>query len=116
MMRAAFAIMLALAMAAPSSATLQERPADEELLAFQAACAARGGQGMRAGFAATFICVTPYPDGGQRCEDHDDCAGACMAVSPGRGAPLEGRCQVNDNGFGCHQFWERGPGTRLCVD
>ena len=80
------------------------------------ACTARGGTPSRAGFANILVCVQTYADAGRACDNDDDCDGACMAT-PGEGGRLQGRCQVNNNGFGCHQFWAHGrAGERLCVD
>ena len=42
------------------------------------ACAASGGDWVRACIGGTYSCVVPYPDAGKSCTDSSQCAGECI--------------------------------------
>lgn len=98
-------------MAAPDATTPTQTAAE--------ACAARGGQTLRAGRLQTERCVVPFPDAGKVCRDGDDCLGDCRAREPGpmEGTNLAGVCAPNELPFGCHTPIENGRAQpTLCVD
>lgn len=84
-------------------------------------CAVRGGRMQPVGRMQTIQCVAPYADAGKRCTDSDQCAGQCRvpdgAARPAQGAAVVGRCQADDNPFGCFTRVEDGKAeATLCVD
>jgi hypothetical protein len=85
-----------------------------------ASCAARGGQIKRVGRMQTERCVLRYADAGKQCTDGDQCAGDCRIEDspfPNAGQSAQGRCQVENQNFGCHANVEDGKATpAICID
>ena len=83
------------------------------------ACAAAGGEIMRAGLMGREHCIQRYPDAGKACNDEADCIGTCRygADATAVGKPAVGTCQVTDDIFGCYATVDKGVVSPvLCVD
>lgn len=83
-------------------------------------CAARGGEIRRVGRMQSEQCVIKYADAGKPCTDGDQCAGDCRIEAtpfPNAGQAAQGRCQVENQNFGCHASVEDGKATSaICID
>lgn len=83
-------------------------------------CAAEGGHVETLGMAEIATCVTPYADGGKRCNSSSECVGRCFAFdSTADGAhPVVGYCQHDvSEEFGCFSEVLGNTATgRICVD
>jgi hypothetical protein len=65
-------------------------------------CREDGGSWLRGQDANhTQICLKPYSDAGISCENPSDCQGRCLAQFNEETSQNEGRCQKNNNPFGC---------------
>jgi hypothetical protein len=84
------------------------------------ACAARGGEIRRVGRMQSERCIIRYADAGKQCTDGDQCAGDCRIEAspfPNAGQSAEGRCQAENQNFGCHANVEDGKATpAICID
>ena len=70
------------------------------------ACRDAGGQPTR-GFAGP-TCAMPTPDGGKSCTSSADCTGFCLAETR--------TCSPETPYFGCHELYDNGQTSVICVD
>ena len=109
-----------LAACQPMPATDAGGGATDGTVRTDADCARQGGTMQRVGRAQTLQCVIAYADAGKPCTDSDQCQGQCRGDStpyPAAGQPAQGRCQANNQPFGCFYTVENGHAEHaLCVD
>lgn len=71
-------------------------------------CAQKGGEILRNGFGIP-ICQTVNADGGQSCQNNEDCEGFCLSESQ--------TCTPHTPYFGCYSVLiETGKSADICVD
>lgn len=84
----------------PQNLTSERRMDDTD----RTKCESEGGKIARVGMLQSEVCIKRYADAGKTCNDSDQCEGRCLAVVgslPSPGKPLVGKCEADNNGFGC---------------
>lgn len=85
----------------------------------KAKCIAQKGVYSQAGLMGRYRCIKQYSDANKICNDKSECQGKCLAnnISAPMGGKVTGKCQANDNPFGCYsEIIKNVQQPGLCVD
>lgn len=107
---------------APEDTQVQRKPNEADARVDSEKCEAAGGHVERRGMLNRQMCVIPFADAGEACQDSRDCEGRCL-TSPRAdkrhetGGGVVGSCQNDNTRFGCSTEVEDGvAGPGLCID